>query len=517
MRLIARRDLLKTLCAGAAAGAALRALPARATTEDHLRIGVQSFPQSLNPFMVQDLAAVVLLSSMYEGLTTIDRHGRLQPGLAIAWEASDNARRWRLHLRRGVRFHNGRPFTAQDVKRSFEAAASPNGGVSFSPRMVGKIAGYSAKIKGEAPTLAGIEVVSDDTLDVLCENPCATFPFLRIHIVDLDSTQRGDEHWHTGLAAGTGPYCITGPMTGNRLTLAANEHWWKGAPLYRHVSFVATSGKENVITLFENGDIDFSLLDADDVHRVADEPGFKRALVSCDRLQTRAIAFNSDRYPAFGDPRVRRALSLMIDREAMVERFYRGRAKVQHGVVPPAMLDDDHLAPLRYDPAAARDLLASAGYRGGAGLEPLTLVTPQEYRREFAYYASQWSNLGLPTTVQSLPRGEYVKRARNKEYQAFLLGWTASYPDPMNFLDEMFSSRSPFNHSGWSNATFDALLGQAMTIADPQERTPIYRRAERQLMEDMPIVPLVVPDYVALRGNVLSDNFIPPFGGLNFG
>ena len=87
----------------------------------------------------------------------------------------------------------------------------------------------------------------------------------------------------------------------------------------------------------------------------------------------------------------------------------------------------------------------------------------------------------------------------------------------MNFLDELFSSRSRFNPVGWSNAKFDALIEQAMAIPDPGRRAEVYKDAECLVMNELPVIPLVVPDYVALRGNVLSENFITPFGGLNFG
>ena len=229
------------------------------------------------------------------------------------------------------------------------------------------------------------------------------------------------------------------------------------------------------------------------------------------------VALDPRRVKAFADLRVRRAMSLLIDRNAMAERFFRGVAAVHNGVVPPALLSNERLEPLAYDPTLARRLLEEAGYPEGRGIDPFTVTVVPEYRREFVYYVSQWNNAGIPAKLVTAPRQEFIARSRRRDYDSFLFGWTATYPDPMNFLDELFNSRSRFNPVGWSNAEFDGLVERAMAIADHDRRAEVYKDAECLVMQDLPVIPLVVPDYVALRGNVLSDNFITPFGGLNFG
>ncbi|XKH36421.1 ABC transporter substrate-binding protein [Azospirillum doebereinerae] len=282
------------------------------------------------------------------------------------------------------------------------------------------------------------------------------------------------------------------------------------------MSFLATGIGNDGIGLFNDSQIDFSFVDTDAMRAVIDDPGFKRALISCPRMQMRAVALDPRRVAAFGDVRVRRALSMLIDRAAMAERFFRGVARVHNGVVPPALLANERLEPLVYDPKGARELLAQAGHPDGRGIEPFTVHIVQEYRREFVYYVSQWNNSGIPAKLVVAPRQEFIARSRRRDYDAFLFGWTATYPDAMNFLDELFSSRSRFNPVGWSNAEFDGILDSAMALSDPERRADAYKRAERLVMADLPLIPLVVPDYVALRSNALSDNFITPFGGMNF-
>jgi oligopeptide transport system substrate-binding protein len=140
--------------------------------------------------------------------------------------------------------------------------------------------------------------------------------------------------------------------------------------------------------------------------------------------------------------------------------------------------------------------------------------TLPEFRQEFAYYVSQWGNVGIPATLNVAPRNEFIARSRKGEYAAYHMGWTAAYPDAMNFLGDLFGGDSPFNQIGWRNAGFDRLLGQANATPDPTARAALYRAAERLVLDDFPVLPLVVPDYVALRCSPIADRYLSPFGGL---
>ncbi|BAI73536.1 peptide/nickel transport system substrate-binding protein (plasmid) [Azospirillum sp. B510] len=514
MPAVRRRHFLGLL--GGAAGLA-GALPGVGmAASGTLRIGLKSLPGRLDPLSVNDLVARQILGSMYESLTTVDPRGRILPGLATAWEASEDARRWRLSIRDGVSFHTGRPLTALDVKRSFEAALAGDG-ANFAVLALSKVRGFRELRAKASDGLSGITVLDGRTLEVVCDEPCAVFPFARLNIVDVEAVGQAGPDWFRVLSAGTGPYRLSQSSDGMRLDVEANPGWRGGAVPFDQVSFLATGIGNDGITLFNDSQIDFTFVDTDALRGVMDDPGFKRSLSSVPRMQMRVVALDPRRVKAFGDLRVRRAMSLLIDRAAMAERFFRGVAAIHDGIVPPALLANERLEPLAYDPMRARRLLAEAGYPDGRGIDPFQVAVVPEYRREFVYYVSQWNNAGIPARLVVAPRQDFIARSRRRDYDAFLFGWTATYPDPMNFLDELFSSRSRFNPVGWSNPRFDTLIEQAMAIADPASRAVVYKEAEALVMRDLPVIPLVVPDYVALRGNVLSDSFITPFGGLNFG
>jgi ABC-type transport system substrate-binding protein len=511
---VSRRDLMAMLCAGATLGVARYPKAAPGCDNALLRVGVDAFPRTLNPLEVRDLVASRVLTAMYEGLTRIDRTGQIQPALAERWEPADNGRVWRFHLRRDVRFHTGRTFTANDVRRTFEALLEHPAAPSFAVPGLKKVLGYDDVVQKRDTRLRGIEIIDEHTVDIRFSEPCAIFPFFKFQIVDIDFVREYGPNWFTKGSAGTGPYRFSTWEPGMRVDLVAHDGWWDGAPVHDRVSLVVTGGQEASITAFNSNDADFVLIDADLVRSTVDSTGFQRSLITCPRMQTRSIALLQDRYPPFQDRRVRLAMSMMIDREAVAERFFRGMAVVHNGLVPPVLLSDTVYQPLAYDPAGAVRLLAEAGYPGGDGMPPFELSTWPEFRQEFAYYASQWSNVGIPVKLNVVPKNSFYDRSIKGEYVACYRGWTAAYPDPMNFLDELFGGDSPFNQIGWRNSNFDSLIGQANATIDPAARAALYRAAEQLVLDDFPVLPLVVPDYVALRCSPIADRYLSPFGGL---
>ena len=511
---VSRRDLMTMLCAGATLGVTGYPKAALACDTALLRVGVDAFPRTLNPLVVRDLVVLRVLTAMYEGLTRIDNNGQLQPALAERWEPADNGRVWRFHLRRDVRFHTGRTFTADDVKKTFEALLENPAVPSFAVPGLKKVLGYDDVVQKKNGRLRGIEVIDEHTVDIRFSDPCAIFPFFRFLILDIDFVRAHGPDWFTKGSAGTGPYRFSTWEPGMRVDLVAHDAWWDGDPVHSRVLFVVTGGRESSIAAFNNNDADFVLIDADLVRKTLDASGFQRSLISCPRMQTRSIALLQDRYPPFRDKRVRLAMSMMIDREAVAERFFRGMAVVHNGLVPPLLLSDAGHEPLAYDPAGAVRLLAEAGYPRGNGMPPFQVTTWPEFRQEFAYYVSQWSNVGIPVTLNVVPKNKFYESSNRGEYVAYYMGWTAAYPDAMNFLGELFGGDSPFNQIGWRNADFDRLIGQANATTDPTTRATLYRMAERLVLDDFPVLPLVVPDYVALRCSPIADRHLSPFGGL---
>lgn len=509
-----RRDLMAMLCSGAMLGMLGYPKAALACGSTLLRVGVDAFPRTLNPIEVRDLVAGRILVAMYEGLTRIDRTGKVKPALAESWEPADDGRAWRFHLRRGVRFHTGRDFSAEDVKKTFEALLENPAVPSFAVPGLKKVLGYEDVVRKKGGPLRGVVVVDEHTVDIRFSEPCAIFPFFKFPIADIDFIRSQGPDWYTRYSAGTGPYRFSAWVPGAYVDLVAHDGWWDGDPVHDKVSFVVTGGREASVTAFNNNEADFVLVDADLVRKTVDGSGFQRSLISCPRMQTRSVALLQDRYPPFRDKRVRLAMSMMIDREAVAERFFRGMAVVHNGLVPPLLLADAEHEPLAYDPLGAERLLAEAGFPGGKGMPPFQVTTWPEFHQEFAYYVSQWSNIGIPVELNVVHKTKFYENSSRGEYVAYYMGWTAAYPDAMNFLGELFGGDSPFNQIGWRNAEFDRIIGQANAVTDPTAREALYRTAERIVLDDFPILPLVVPDYVALRCNPIADQHLSPFGGL---
>lgn len=259
MPAVQRRQFLGL--AGAAALSGVLPRPGMAAA-GALRIGLKTLPAALNPLTVSDLVARQILGSMYESLTSVDAKGRILPGLATAWEASEDARRWRLTIRDGVTFHTGRPLTAAAIKRSFEAALAGEG-ANFALLALSKVRGFRELRAKTASELSGVTVIDDRTLEVVCDEPNAVFPFARIHIVDVEAVGQAGPDWFRTMSAGTGPYRLARSAEGIRIDVEANPGWRGGAVPFERVSFLATGIGNDGITLFNDSQVDFTFVDTD--------------------------------------------------------------------------------------------------------------------------------------------------------------------------------------------------------------------------------------------------------------
>ena len=217
-------------------------------------------------------------------------------------------------------------FTARDVKKTFEALLENPAAPSFAAPGLKKVLGHDDMVRNRDGELRGIEVIDEHTVDVRFSDPCAIFPFFKFLIVDVDFVKAHGPDWFMKGSAGTGPYRFSTWQPGVRVDLTSHDEWWDGGPAHGKVSFVVVGGREASITAFNNNDADVVLIDADLVRKTVEGSGFRRSLISCPRMQTRSIALLQDRYPPFRDKRVRLAMSMMIDREAVAERFFRGMA-----------------------------------------------------------------------------------------------------------------------------------------------------------------------------------------------
>lgn len=459
-----------------------------------------------------------LLSLVYEGLTAISQNGELVPALATRWETQENGRAWRFFLRPGVRFHSGRPLTAADVRYSMETllrAKRP----SVSAQFLDKLQGREDFQHGRSSSLAGVVEIDSLTVEFRFDEAVAAFPYYPFFIIDSGAAKEWGPSWHNAHSGGSGPFKLASWRRGRDLKLTVNQDYWGPKPAAEEISFIVAPGIDAALAMFDAGELDF-VMAVEPAHRlIAADPRRRAALQAVKRMQARFLAMNATVYPPFADPRVRAAVSMVIDRQAVIDGVYGGLAAAPRGFgVASFNSGAGGGDPHKYDPAAARELLAQAGYPGGTGLPPIEFTVIDFGRIEGAYYADKLvTELGMPATMKVMERTAVISAANAGRLGLFISGWTADFPDPLTYLEPIWHSRSPYNQARWRDAGYDALVDQARRASDPAARATLYREAESRLAQGVAAAMLPTPHNMLLR-NAKAEKLvsITPYGYLAF-
>ncbi|WP_439553153.1 ABC transporter substrate-binding protein [Falsiroseomonas sp.] len=487
----------------ALAGVSAIAFGAVGATAQTLTIGVGSPVTSLDPHYHQLSPNNAVSDMIFEKLIDTDAAARNIPGLATEWRAVGPTV-WEFKLRPGVRFHNGNPFTAEDVV--FTIQRLPN--VPNSP------SSYAAY----ARPIVRMEIVDPLTIRFHTASPYPLLPLDMTNVRILDAETHATattEQFNAGtMAIGTGPFRVQSHRSGDRIEFERNATYWGNAPGFQRVSYRMITNDASRTASLLSGDLDFidqvpttdlARLRADQRLALSETVGLRLIFLGLDHL--RAAGENSphitdnDGRPLGRNPlkdvRVRRALSMAIDRSAITSRVMEGAATPSGQFLPPGTFS--HVADVpapAFDPDGARRLLAEAGYPNGFRIQ---LNSPNDRYINDARIAqaigAMWTRIGVRTTVEAQTWSIFVNRAARAEYSAHLIGW-GSNPDgshPLRNIMATVSSERGWgasNRGRYSNPEVDSLLSQALVELDEPKREQILIRAQRMAHEDVAVIPL---------------------------
>lgn len=475
-------------------------------------------PPTLDPALAGDADSSYYVVEIFSGLVTLDQNLKVVPDLAERWDVSDDRLTYTFYLRKGVKFHDGRPVTAQDFKYSIERAANPALLSPTADTYLGDIVGVKDKLNRKAQEVQGVQVVDDYTLKITIDSPKSYFlaklTFPAAFVVDKNNVERGGRTW-TDKPNGTGPYKLKEYVRSQRLVLVKNDSFYLDPkPTIDEVDFILGGG--SFMTMYENGDLDSVQVGITDFARVSDPSSpLNKELSKDPEFSTNFIVFNT-RKPPFDDPKVRQAFALAIDRQKIVDVVFQQMDQVAIGILPPGMPGylESNQQPA-YDPAKAKQLLAQSKYAGkmpdvtwttyGAG------GTAAQYIQ--AMTAMLKDNLGVNVSIQQTDWATYIGQlndpARNP-YQIFDIAWIADYADPQDFVDILFRSGSIQNWSAYSNPDVDKLLDQAAVEKDTATRFKLYQQAEQMILADYPVVPFTVSEQYNLTKPYVKGMVYPP-------
>jgi len=475
-------------------------------------------PPTLDPALTSDATSAEFVVEIFSGLVTLDRNLKVVPDIAEKWDVSPDGKTYTFYLRKEVKFHDGRPVTAQDFKYSIERAANPALASPTAETYLGDIVGVKDKLARKAQSVSGVEVVDDYTLKITIDAPKAYFlaklTFPTAFVVDKNNVERGGRTW-TDKPNGTGPYKLKEYVRAQRLILVKNENFYADPkPKVDEVQYILGGG--SVMTMYENGDLDSVYVTINDIERVSDvNSPLNKELFVGPEFSTDFIVFNT-RKPPFDDPKVRQAFALAIDRAKIVDVVFRKMATTATGILPPGMpgyVENQFNVP--YDPAKAKQLLAESKYAGK--LPDITWTTsgaggaaPQYIQ---AMTAMLKENLGVNISIQQTDWATFISQINDptrNPYQIFDLAWIADYADPQNFLEILFRSTSTQNWSAYSNPEVDKLLDQAAMEKDVQTRFKLYQQAEQKILADYPVIPFTFSQHYELTKPYVKDLIHPP-------
>jgi oligopeptide transport system substrate-binding protein len=484
-----------------------------------LRVNIIADPASLDPIAHTELVAGRVFDNLYEGFTQKTPDGKNIPALAESWEALTPGPGFRFKLRKGVVFHTGRPFTAKDVKWYFERLLDPTVKSGLEASYLRNIVGMTDVKEGKTKELAGVKVIDDNTLEVTFTKPDVLFPIYPFMFIDSQVTAQQGADWYNKVSAGTGPFVFKSFKQGVEVQLAANPKYWDGAPKIDGVRMLIVPSGDTALSQYDAGEIDFVDVPETNFRRVLRDDRYKNQMVQVPRAQSRYLGMNQNLYAPFKDKRVREAISLAIDRDAMIKGLYGGAGFPLNGVITPnvAGYDPNNVPPLKYDPERAKKLLAEAGFPDGKGMPPIDITCTAVFKDELAYYASQLNKvLGMQVNVNVQERASFIRAMNAGEVAFFPWGWTADYPDAMYFLSQMWYGPSPFNRPRWKNAEYDKVIDEAQVTVDDAKRFALYHKAEKIFMDDWGTAPLPMTASLGLIKPNVKNVTLTPFGFSSF-
>lgn len=503
---------------------------AASTGEKILSVQVGPDPETIDPALNSAVDGGNMLLHSFECLLAVDENGQLVPGQAESWETSEDGLTWTFHLRDGLKWSDGSDLTANDFVYSWKRVCDPMVAAPYAETVLSMVEGYDKAIEGD---LDALQVVAqdDNTLVVTLNAPCSYFGSLAAFatlspVQEATVTANGDA-WATSAATyiSNGPFYVSEWVPGSYIMMSKNPYYW-------NADAIKLDGiKWNLI---EDSNAAYSAYQTGEVLMIKDVPTEEIPSLKDNAdfhvdpiIGTYYISMNLER-DAFKDARVRKALSLAIDRDYVANTLMQGTYSPADNFMGPGWIDMDgkqfkdnanggqsYIDVNNYeaDLEEAKQLLADAGYPDGEGFPTISYTTNDAgYHKVVAEYVQQaWAQLGIDLQVDIVEWASFTPMRRNGDFDVARNGWVGDYTDPSNML-ELFYSTNGNNDGKFNNADFDAAIDLSRTALDSAERSKALHTAEDILMEETGCIPIAYYNDFWLQSEKITGSWHSPNG-----
>ncbi|MEC5320849.1 ABC transporter substrate-binding protein [Brenneria populi subsp. brevivirga] len=428
----------------------------------------------------------------------------LIPSLAERWDISEDGTVYTFHLRKGVKFQSNkyfkptRDFGADDVIFSFMRQKDPQH--PYHSVSKGIYSNFASLEFGSL--IKNIEKLDDHTVRFTLAHAEAPFlADLAWYFASILSAEYADAMLKAGTPErvdmtpiGTGPFELAQYQKDSRILYKAFPEYWQGkAKLDRLIFSITPDASVRYAKLEKNECQAMPFPNPADLPRMKENPDI--ALMQKSGLNTGFLAFNTQKAP-LDNVKVRQALTMAINKSAIIDAVFQGTGTAAKNLLPPGVWSaDEDLKDYDYDPQKAKALLKEAGLPEGSTIDLWAMPVQRPYnpnaRRMAEMIQADWAKVGVNAKIVSFEWGEYLKRVKDGEHQAALMGWTTATGDPDNFFGPLFSCTSAnggSNSAKWCYAPFDRVITEARTSQDHNKRIELYKQAQRIMHEQAPAV-----------------------------
>lgn len=483
--------LLPTACTGSGSGrhaaTAAKARPRRGGT---LRIGVER-PRSLDPAQARSPAELLLADQLFDALTAYDPTTlQVRPSLAARWQTTPDQQHWDFILKPGTHFANGRAITSADVKYTLERIATKSLGSPASVQLE-VVSGYQAfNTGGVAAGLTGVTTPAPDVVHLDLDQPMSSLPAVlgnpSFGVVPREAVEaKAPAPAFADRPVASGPFVLRS-RTSTTLHLVPAT---RSGAMVDAVDVTLADGDAAAYADFAKGRLDWSPVPPDKV----DEAGRRYGRAGFRPYVGELFYGFNLKNTKYADPRFREAIARAIDRDAIVRGIYQDTVRVSSGLVAagvPGHQDDPCAGHCRHDIAAAKALVTAVF---GTGTVPTVEIDFDDDETQQKITKAMQENLraaGIPAELRPHRYADYLKFAISGQQELFRLGWIGSYPAADAFLTPLFLTGLADNVTGFSSPAVDQLLKSGRAEPDPTKRDGIYADAERQIMAQVPVVPI---------------------------